>query len=671
MKLRFDFDGAGIIDDRAPHEKIINGEIHIKYTYLTDDITKGEKPKYTPYRDRVGKLCFDGEKYVCPECEGELRVYEDCEGLMLQLSSKSCELSEFGLALPFNFMSKKRGGEMSEQLLFNSSYVSDDGRIVYAYLTKPNGNNLGIAMLSHGDGWKMDYSEDSYGHFFNSLNFYSNFDKAYKTERKQNELRLFLFPTTDFSDFLERLARLYALPFLNYRKNGARLGESVELMLFGEADSLLIEFEGMEKHVPYSSCYTVENEGITFITPIKNGKKGASVSIFGYLDEIDLCRRALNRVDLHKYGKENGNLCECQCWASAMLRYLMLHKDTLTDEEISNYESRLLDLLENRVTVTDEDKAIHRVTILDKPHGKFPAYNVYNSDRIQEQSFGITLLLDAYKYFGRDKYLTYATRSLDSYLDFYQKESGALVIREDQDYSTVCSPMITLVDMANFLKNRDPVRSERYFGSAKRLAEHLYRRGFDFPTESPRSEIFGKEVEEGSMSCTALSLLYYCKNAERVEKYIDFSKKVLDLHESWMINTPLCQTYRSTLRWWETLWEGDMTGPSICAGHPWTLWRSEAEYLYYVLTGDKEYERLAASGFITNISKIDKNGRTYATYTPDLISGGGFAKSADEVTFELSPRIPKNEQCWLVHYLWIRYFDTFGACGPQKFTYSK
>ena len=91
-----------------------------------------------------------------------------------------------------------------------------------------------------------------------------------------------------------------------------------------------------------------------------------------------------------------------------------------------------------------------------------------------------------------------------------------------------------------------------------------------------------------------------------------------------------------------------MVGPSICAAHPWTIWRSEADYLYFALTGNEEYKKLAWNGFVTNFSKIDKSGRTYATYTPDLITGGGFAARADDVLFEIAKGIPKSAKTIVV-----------------------
>ena len=108
------------------------------------------------------------------------------------------------------------------------------------------------------------------------------------------------------------------------------------------------------------------------------------------------------------------------------------------------------------ITARDEKQALPRQTIWYKPHGGFPAYNVYESGRMQEQFFGITILLDAYRYFGIRKYLDYAVRSLKSVLRLCQKEDGRLARADTgEDYTTVCCPMIPVCDMANFLKDKD------------------------------------------------------------------------------------------------------------------------------------------------------------------------------------------------------------------------
>ena len=155
-------------------------------------------------------------------------------------------------------MGKREGGSTDAQFLFNSSYESEDGRIVYAYLLKPNGHHLGIAMLSEGDGWKMDYANDAYAHFFHRLNFYSNFDRAYKTERRPHLLRLYLFPVDGFARLLAEVAKAYALPVLTYGKSGGRIGESIPLTVYGEVDDLLVKTPSGERVIPYTDSFLIK-----------------------------------------------------------------------------------------------------------------------------------------------------------------------------------------------------------------------------------------------------------------------------------------------------------------------------------------------------------------------------------------------------------------------------
>lgn len=215
---------------------------------------------------------------------------------------------------------------------------------------------------------------------------------------------------------------------------------------------------------------------------------------------------------------------------------------------------------------------------------------------------------------------------------------------------------IPIVDMANFLKDKKPDRSKKYFLAASKMAEYLYGRGLSFPTEGGECKYV--EMEDGSISCTALSLLYYCKNVERVEKYVQKAKEVLDLHESWVMKTPICQMQNSSLRWWETQWEGDQDGPAFCCGHAWTIWRAEADYLYYALTGDEEYLIKAKNGFGTNFAKIQEDGTSYSIYNVDDINGGGFHNRCEEITFQIADKFAQVTDSGISRYVWIRANDS-------------
>lgn len=669
MKLKFDGKTKTIIDTRCPEDKILNGgNISVCYTLISDDITKGEKPSSTPFIDRKGEFSESYGTLRCEDIDTTLSVTEEEIGLLFELESKNPILSEFGVNLPFNFMGKKDGGGWRRQFLFNSPYASQDGQIIYAYLTKPNGNNIVVAIKGGADGWKMDYSPYLGGHYFINLKLLSNFDKVYKTQRRKHLLTFAIIPVSDFDDCLQKLAAFYGVPFMDYDRGGGCIGSEIELKFYGKVDGFLEITGNTETMLPCSDRYKIKLAGETKLIPVYKGKRGAESTVYGYKNIIELYKMSMNAVDMKDVEVTDGNLCEHQCWAPAMLRFLSHFKNCLSGAEVTEYENKIKQLLDV-VTETDETKAKEGITIFAFPQKEFPAYNIYGNNRIQEEFFGITLLLDAYRYFGDEKYFDYAIKTTDSLLENYQKEDGRLERCNNgvwEDYTTVCCPMIPLVDMANFLADKDPIRSEKYFEAASKMAEYLFCRGLSFPTEGGVAVEAEAEMEDGSISCTALALLYYCKNVKKVQKYIEKAKEILDIHESWVIKTPICQMHGSSLRWWETQWEGDADGPAICAGHAWTIWRAEADYLYFALTGDKQHLLKSYNGFMTNLSKIHADGKSYSIYNPDMINGGGFHGRAEEIRFEIARKFARQADSGLSRYVWIRINDTSFLDGLQK-----
>lgn len=653
-----------ITDTRCPENKILNGApLSVCCTLDSDDITKGKKPWGIPYIDRADEFVIENDRCIARKTNTSLEISPFLDGIKLSIRSDRDDLSEFGINLPFNFMGKLNGGGWENQYLFNSPYTSTDKIIIYAYLTNPKGNNLCVCVLSRADGWKMDYSTYLWSHYFVNLQLLCNYDKVFGTAPRKKELEVAILPVTDFSDCLNKLSLVYGVPFLDYKVGGGKIGDRVSLISYGEPDSLIEITDRGEKILPYSSEYVLEGEGDITLIPVKNGKKGADVSVYGYKSMLDLYKRSMDTVNLDIIkARTNSNLCEHQCWVSAMLRFLMKHKDMLSFEDIKAYEDKLKYIL-GVITETDEGKAVPELTVLNKPHDRFKAYNVFKSARVQELAFGITILLDAYKYFGEEKYLEYAKGATDCYISNYQKDDGHIeVIWDDgnkEDYTTVCCPMIPLCDMASFLADKDREMAQRCRNSASKMADFLYHRGMKFPTEGGKSDKAEEEMEDGSISCTALALLYYCRNIEYKEEYVAKAKEILDIHENWVIKTPRCQMHGSSLRWWETQWEGDADGPAICAGHGWSIWRAEADYLYYALTRDDNYRVKAENGFLTNLSKIRSDGTTYAIYNPDEINGGGFHSNAEENPLKIAERYASYPDCGLSRYVWIRLNDTF------------
>lgn len=657
----YDKSALTFYDTRKIDDLIFNGEITLCYTLTGDDITKGKKPSATPYIDRQDSFIKEGSLWVSKELGATLEITEIEKGVLLEICCERPDISELGLFLPFNFMGKLNGGGWENQFLLNSSY--SENNITYAYLSKPNGNCI-MACLFDGCGWKMDYSPYGWGHYFISLKLFKEFDKAYGGKSGGGRFKIGLFACDSFKNGLDILAKLYNLPFLSYELSGGVSGTEISLTTHGACDTILATQGG--ENVPLDALNSVKllTEGEITLTPFYKGKKGALATAYCFSDIFTLYKKAILSIDLDTMEKHTDrNLCEHQCWISASIRFLLKYKDKLSAKEIKEIEKKIIKYLDI-ITENDESKATERITILNKPHDSFLAYNVYKSRRVQELFFGITILLDAYKYFKEEKYLTYLKGATNCLIDYYQRDDGHVEViwenGECEDYTTVCCPIIPILDVANYFKVIDSKLSQKCFLSADKMAEYVYKRGMLFPTEGGRSKECEMEMEDGSISCSALLLLYYCKNRKTLDTYLKKAKEILDIHKSWVINTPICQMYNSSLRWWETQWEGDGDGPAICAGHAWSIWRGEADLLYYLLSGDKNHLLNAKNTFMTNLSKIQSDGTTYAIYNPDMINGGGFHSFSEEISHKIATKFPKTPDCGLSRYVFLRLSQYLG-----------
>lgn len=637
-------------------------DFKIRYTLPSEDIHEGRKCPEA-YADHRPTFEVSANGYYEEETQSSMTVSTTKDGIEISVSTPLKTLSEYGVGMPFNFMGKSKSGGWKKQYLLNNVFRSTDGKLMYAYLTNPSGCNVAVIAQNNLAGWKQDYSDNN--HFFVDFIFLANMDKEYGIAPRENEVKFKIIPVKDYDDLLDKVAKEYGVPFLDVNKTGGKIGDKIQLTSHGKTDALRVvnELNGVDKIIPFKNEIEVEYESDTYLYPIKYSKKGDKIGgeaeIYGYSDIIDTYRKTMDKVSLfqvfHRRNNEfDGNLCEHQCWMSAALRFLMKYGDRMDAEETRKLVMKL-QLMLDVITETDPTMAISRVTILNVPHDKYPAYNTFGLDRIQEEAFGMTILLDAYKYFGDQKYYDYLVNTMDSFLNTYQREDGAIVRLNGSDYSTVCCMIIPIIDVANFLKDKDKERSERYMQSAGKLAWHIYRRGLDFPTEGGGTDDPDeKEMEDGSISCSALSLLYYCNNIEYVPEFVVKAKEILDVHESWVMQSSSCGTKCSSLRWWETGWEGDQNGPAICAGHAWTIWRAEADWLYYDITGDAEYYEKAFNGFMSNISKIRPDGTTFSIRNIDMIPGGGFSNDPEDWEFKIQNKFPETPDSGLSRYVWIR-----------------
>lgn len=655
-------DGKLIFRDNETGFPVFAGDdISLSYTLVSDDITIGERSsEVTPYDSR--KIMFsriektrDGFRLSDDSDKNSLSVSASGDVLTFTAITKADDMSEFGINFPFNFMGKRNAGTYKNQYLFNSPYRSFDETYKYCFLKNVNGNHLFVLFSSPADGWKMDYSPYVGGHYFVNLKCLANFDKVYGTDSKRKRLEIKMFIVKSLREGLSKAAKLLQVPVLYYDKSYSFDG-SGELEIFGDCTRIEMKTASgkISEIVPDGNKAFYDGaDGKTVFTPFCGSRMGLDCSVFAYGDLFSLYERSCDVIALRDGLPNLGNACECQCWASAMIRF-MLFKG-----EKKIYSDKLKEFFEIFLA-TDETKAVKRLTVFDKPYGKYPAWHIFDSERIQEQAFAITILTDAYKLYGERKYFDYATKTLNCFIDRYQKEDGRLETPhggKPEDYSTVCCLIIPIVDMALLMKGKDDGLYRKYSESATKLAEYVYRRGFSFPTEGGDSPLAEEQMEDGSISCSALTLLYYCAKINLIPEYLRLAKEILDFHENWVMETPDANVFRSSLRWWETRWEGDGDGPALCCGHAWSVWRAEADYWYYVLTKDEEYLKKAWSTFTACFAKFDRCGRAKSIYNMDYIAGGGFGDKKS-VKYRMAPRFPDREDVKTARYVFIRAAET-------------
>ncbi len=630
------------------------------FTLCADDIRTLPHPEATPYADRTAHFSAfeptDAHGLRCTDEENSITVTYTLEpdGVTLDAECHDPRVSEFGLNLDLNFLGKK-GNDYHRQLLPSSPYTSADGRCTYFILTRPNGRFLTAAAETPCDGWKFTYSPFSCGHFILNLQFLASFDRVYHgSGRKALRLRL------QFADSLDEafahVQRLFGMPLCRNVLSGGFDGYAA-VQTVGEADALRVEApDGSVRLLPPNARIPLPQFGLYTVTPMRGGKPGLNTTVWsGGPSRMALFDRSCDgiRPPYHP----DPNLCEGGCFLWAMLCNEALRGTRRYDAVVRAELDGILG--KNGVRIP-------RRTIVPVPENGFAAYHICQSTRVQEQFFGVSILLEAFRVYGEPELLETAVRALDELVAHYMRDG---MVFNGEDYTTVCCPMIPLVDMACFLRNRGDARAQIFDDAARQMAEFLLRRGLHFPTEGEVSAQTDPEFEDGAISCTALALLYYCLHLRRVPEYVQFAKEVLDLHRAWMIYTPDARMQGSSFRWWETIWEGDGQGPAICAGHAWTIWTAEALFDYGILAHDDRAMLDSWNGWITNWAKTQPDGTMYSCYEADFIRGGGYmgtkaglAQLAGEdlsIRYQTAHGYPQHIDSSLSRYAWARAADTW------------
>ena len=647
------------------------------FTETNKNINNEERGPFSPYKDGIGE--FENFKCMASKAEylsnsgvrAEITFLDNYIDFVYSYNGK--EYSEFGAYLPFNFMNR-RNGKWQQQFLPSSPFNSKENGYHFCYLTRPDNKNIVLVCLTEIDGFKLDYSEYCCAHFFTGYRVLRNFDKAYKRPLRSGDLHFRIYGVYSYDDALEKVSNALGLPVCCYKMSFVKMGNFSHIKIIGNCDKVEITSPSGQRSEaePINGALRlmVWEYGDYTVTPYINGKKGIECRVFCFDGYKEMLTRTVKTVVQHRdevIGKDKSgrslynppyvkysitpdfNLCEHCMWALAALKYLKYNNDPIIKADIENLLSIIL--------LEDPDLFRQSLTIVpEKQSDIIIEYSTYNSTRIQEAFNGVNILLEAYRYFKCERYLNMAVKILTAHMKNMYARGG--IYSGDADYSTVTGMVIPIVDCAVFLEDKDKRKSEFFKSAAVYLADFVLKGGMRFPTETSSNPDTTTEIEEGSMSCSALTLLYVYYHIKHDEKYISYARQVLKYHNAWLTSICFPQCFASTVRWWETIWEGDHNGPAICCGHAWTIWRAEAEFYFALITNDKDSLIRSYNSFFTNISKTDKDGNMYSIYRLESIVAGGYCERADKIYRGDALGYPQEKDSTLSRYVFARAAET-------------
>lgn len=258
---------------------------------------------------------------------------------------------------------------------------------------------------------------------------------------------------------------------------------------------------------------------------------------------------------------------------------------------------------------------------LGREYGPYHLYQEYNYP--QHEIFFLEELIDYYKLSKDDDILRDAIGLAKHFMNEHIQEDGMIVCENHPgkivDYSTVHAEVCGFIRLAELLIEKDREEACVFLKQAEKIANHVCERGLDFPTEGEAC------TEDGSMTCSAITLLWAYLRIKPKMEYLKTAEEILQYHRMLVMDGADCRMRNSSLRFWETQYETRDWGPSINAGHAWTIWSAEALALLALIKCDIHMLKDSYEGFITNMCKVQGNGAMPCCYTPDMIPGSPHA----------------------------------------------
>ena len=655
------------------------------YTLLGEDVCRLKKPAFQPYAQHTSSplLRQAGGDIVGLEDTANgiyCRISSEEYGLSLEWEYRNSQISAFAASLPLNFMSQKNGNWES-QLLISSPYYDRKNKRLLCLFTRPDGNHLALIVTTSAEGFRIGYSEHLCGHFFTDFEIIVNPDSAYGAPALGSaRLAARLLPVDSYKTAMEAAAELWQVPAADYALSGCFIGEALDIQIHGRNDAVCV-YDPDGKKTVYSSSehfrLKTEKYGFYRVVPRLGDEEGIECVCFAHADWRTMHRRSILSIPVEKESiyahAEDGtavwlppaatyrgcvdtNLCEHTMWAWSLLRYRQ--HDSIGDEQ----EDSLRNLFR---IITAKSESVFRpsqtiVEEVQKEYGLGP-YNTFQSDRIQETFNGVNILLDYWRTYREPILLERTVAVLSSLMEQYFCD-GCIRRNDGTDYTTVTAMILPVVDLSRELEAQGDDRSRRFAAYAEAMADFVAARDMDFPTEGGVSDDFNREMEEGSMACSALTVLYTARYIKNKPEYLAYAQRIMHFHDAWCIYTPNAPMFHSSLRWWENLWEGDADGPALCCGHAWSIWRGEAEFWLGLLTHSDVRLLGSYNTYLSNFSKQDEAGNMYSIYQCEPIISGAWEEDGSKISRRYAVGFPMKKDLTLSRYVFARAEDTWFRC---------
>lgn len=554
-----------------------------------------------------------------------------------------------GLDFPFNFLDSQGDG-WENQCMPHVIYTDENHRFCYLIFYNPQAGYLSLVVEDSFAAWRIKYSKN--GHRMTGFQLLNEADDLIGGKGIiSNSLHGRLFVTASLTEAYDQLASILGMAIVSYPLSGGLVGNTIPLTIHGTAESIRIigpsntkPFQANVTQLPLleEGIYTIITEGShhSHTTSLTCLKKWEDYSLPAgkfyrkhFQDETGAFYRSIwsdtrsPKDGITYEGIAFGDptkMVSCKTGEFGGFAGWMMIKEALRfneNQEVAQLASQRY--IENWALNWSHPHAPRPGSIAAFPQvfagREYGAYHVYHDFNYpQYEIFLIEQLCDYYQ-LTKDANILAFTEEIGKHFvkEHIDPATGAVWCQNKptslkRDYSTVHTPVTGLHKLAKITTGQT---SNLLLTAAEKLADHICKRGLHFPTEGEQA------TEDGSMACSALSLLYAYHYIKPKPAYLSMAENILDKHRVLEMNGTDSKMFLSSLRFWETMYETRDWGPSINAGHAWTIWTAEAKLLYAEITGNFTALKEAYGAFIATLNKFEDSGGIRCCYTPDLIPG--------------------------------------------------